>query len=401
MLRRTNFKAGLWGAASAIVTTFSVLAVGASTGVLDLGNLVLDDSNTAPDAIVWNPTVDQFSRGPVAIGQNLATFYESYPGERDPVIFMGYNHLIGGVPYNTRDGAAYWAIEGNFRPAPDLPPMMEGYLHFVEVGSAVGHRPIFVQFRKDINEVSNVSLTGGAQALGQISFWQKAAGGDGALNATFKSREWTMLSNAGKGDMILELKAPGGSNHSRIFLGSAAVDRSVYLEARNDTHAFLGFYGKSPLHIRKVEGDSGEISVLGIGGNQKGAVLGVTQQNARDDMPALMVTPKASSTTPAVRFNDPDGHQRLSFDLSSPAEPVLALYESETRLNPVYKLHKNGHVTVRESGNLSVDRAPGTGSAALSPSWTNKPGLARDGTPKWFPMVDSSGDLYWVPGFKH
>ena len=362
----------------------------------------LDASGTAPDAFIWYPQSDVDYRGPMVISQNLADFpTKSYSEETDPTMFWGYNHMLGGQEIVHGEGAVYWGVEGNYRHNPGLPALMEAYVHFIEPGTTIGHRPIMIRFDKGLGEITSLDLSSGNANLGAINFYGQASGGNSSLNATFKAREWIMHSNDAGGDMNLELKSPGGNNHSRIWLGSGNVDKSAKIEANNNTHIFFGFNSEAtaPLHLRRKAGENGDITILGVGGNQNNALLGVTQANATDYTPAIVATPKNSTRVDLMRLNNSVGQKALTFDTERPYEPVMTVYNHDNGVVPRYKLHKNGYISVREAGNTSTDRIPTTGTTRISPSWSNKPGGNPGGEPKWFPILDGEGKLYWIPGF--
>jgi len=362
----------------------------------------IDASGKSPDAFVWTPQSDVEFRGPMVISNNLADFStKSYPEESDPTMFWGYNHMLGGLEIVPGEGAVYWGIEGNYRYNPGKPALMEAYVHFVEPWSTIGHRPIMIRFDKGAGEVSSLDFSSGHQNLGTINFYGQASGGNSFKNASFKAREWTMFAGDGSGDLNLELKAPGNNNHSRIWLGSRNINRAAKIEANNNTHLYIGWNSTatSPLHLRRKPGDNGDITVLGVGGNQNSAVLGVTQVNAADDTPAFIATPKETTSVDLIRLNTSEGNKAITFDTERPEQPAVVIYDNSEGVTPRYKLHKNGYIAVRESGNTSIDRIPTTGTTKISPSWTNKPGGSPTGEPKWFPILDSQGNLYWIPGF--
>lgn len=290
----------------------------------------------------------------------------------NPIICMAYNrYTLGSTQGNISAGddvGAVWQIEGNWQ-SPGVSTVIEAYME-ISAKSGANVRPFFTQFNKETEQLSYTTVQGGTSGIFLADYNDKHLieikdntttlydVSSAATNLRMISSKQTDMLFYSNGD------PSNGISSAQVLCDVAGTsDRMLQI-------SITGLFGFASRSV----GTTGVCNSFGSLGND--GVVNIDTANSPDNWVALLLRPSATSTTATIRQDS-----------------------STTVLN--WALWPAGYVSVRESGG-TVNRTPGIGTVAqtISTSWTNKPGATASTTPDiWFPMIDTAGALYWVPGF--
>lgn len=319
---------------------------------------------------------------------------------RNPVVGLCYNRYTTGVIKNELDPfSACWNIESNWHDGTRM--TMEGYLEFAPyTGSTLGavRRPFFSKFNKETGYVQRTDMTGGASSGTEPGIYFKVD--DGTANGTvigqFQDNRLDIFAPSDEdsysylhsysGRQSVQLISAWGDNLATkptvkfvaSSAGGSSQHRTYTLTMSDDTAAKTG--------VVSFRADSDIIGAdtvmfqVGRSTTINDALVHFSSENFATSLPTMRVVAKTGQTRAIVEF---DG-----------------VANDGTTLNTrKVQLYPKGYWAVRETGG-STDRTPTAGSGAVTPVFTDKPGTsAASASVTWFPMLDTSGGLFWVPGF--
>lgn len=282
----------------------------------------------------------------------------------------------------------------------DTLPVIEMYLEAFRGGNAGVIRPFFTWFRKDTGVIQGMGFAVGKDKLiefghrdtdaesdsathrfGALTYSIRASTNITAGQTTFNMESYANQTSAIKmsahGDVIatgptikFEVSAVGGSGQHRVAAYSIRSNGSSTAKT-----GVLALRGDDTAGVDSVMVSIGNSSSL------SSALFAIDAANMPVNYTTMRITAKASQTS---RLFAIDG---LNNDGTTAESTKVGIYPK-------------GYWTVRESGNTTTDRAPGTGASTATFTATNKPGASTAVAPTmWFPMLSTSGALFWVPGW--
>lgn len=341
------------------------------------------------------------SANATATGTPSLTFSGTFAGGNpsiDPVINFGYNAAPGGNEIVNGEGLAIFQIEGHYVRDSDDVALMEAFVAFNIAGTSGQARPIFTWFDKNNKVPLSVDMSPGTASAFNIYF-QDYAGGAGGSTYVFKRNEaqYNAVGTAGNKlyfyesfsgySNYLDFSAHGDSCQSGRYsarfafsaLGGSSQHRTFSINMRSNNNASAKT-GAAAFRADDTAGYDSVMLQIGAGGSLNTALVTFTSVNMPVNVPTLELISKASQTARTFKV---DGINNDS-----------GVIEASK-----FSIYPKGYVAVRESGNTTTDRTPTTGSSTITPAWTNKPGASTSGTATWFPVLSTTGALFWVPGF--
>lgn len=320
----------------------------------------------------------------------------------DPVFRFGYNGSPGSGEVVARQGYALFNIEGHYHNDSNDLPMMEYYLAFGIDGGGGEARPIQVNYDKLNRKTMGVYLNPGRDYGLTIAFGNHSGDYAGTPAVyTLEENKFTMLRAPHQTAEDTYFIIDSHPSRNSYFQQSANGDSTTYPSYRREiapaggssqhrtastqmrSNGSTSFKtGKLVLRADDTAGYDSVMFSLGTSGSNI-ALFHISHVNMPTNVPTVTIVPKASQSRAIFEI---DG---LNNDNST----------AEARK---WQLYPKGYIAVRESGNTTIDRVPGTGAQAVtSPTYGNKPGTTSPiGDPTaWFPMLTSAGALCWVPGW--
>lgn len=308
----------------------------------------------------------------------------------DPVMSLGYNVSVGGSKYIAGRGQAYLQIEGHYDRGASGSPWMEAFFSFQGPNAAGAARPFFFAYDVEADEMKNIDISPGpgqslyiahenvtgAAAVKSYRFQENIL----TINAPTAAETSIKIDSAsGQGSQILmgaDGDPVGTYPKYKITSTSAGthhyVDHTFYDNAATPAAKTGGLHMWAPSYMNTC------LMSIGTSASNGESLLNLDASLTDTITRVLSMTCDLSSTVPAVRMNGlTDG------GASDPDK---------------WMLWPKGYISVQESGG-STDRLPSTGSSTITPAWTNKPGSGTSGAATWFPMLSTTGALFWVPGF--
>lgn len=322
----------------------------------------------------------------------------------DPVIHFGYNSAVGGTEVQARDGLCVFQIEGHFQRDSDDVVLMEAFLQMNVTGASGGGtaaRPIFCWYDKTNKVPLSVDMSPGTASAFNVYF-QNYIGEAGNPTLAFTKDTF-------------RLNAVGTAAHRYIDLESYST-YGTYLRMSANGDSIAGGSPTMQLYVNAVGGslDSRQIQFYGRSGGASAEVKTGTfimRADANTAINSLMFSFGGAITNSALcamsSVNMPTNYPTLWLTpVASQTRGVLEIDGVNNGTGAVesrkFQVYPIGYVAVRETGNTSTDRAPGTGAQSVTaPTYTNKPGsTSPSGNPTaWFPMLTTAGALCWVPGW--
>jgi len=324
----------------------------------------------------------------------------------DPVINFGYNTKGGGAPIDLAKGSAYFQIEGNYDRGATGDVWGEAFITFKGPGSTGPARPLFFGYDWEQNRVVSGSV---AVGLGQ-SFWigfndyitQGTSGGH-----RFDENRYTLFKASEETAEASQIRVGAHANQAaeiiladndddpavrqkfkfRMAPGAASVTDGEMTISMYDNNATPASRAIKTGKIFFNASTASDTIRMGIGKNNFNTtdvgILNVYVENGLTSNTGIYVKAKTSQTGSLLRLDGINNGTGVA--------------EVAT-----WTVRPRGEIVVRESGNTSTDRPPtaGSGGPTAFPTAANKPGTAiGSATVTWFPMLDTSGALFWVPGW--
>ena len=370
---------------SSISTTGRIVAgmTITGTGVPAATTVVSVDSGTAI-------TISNALNGSGGAGTTL-TLNAAGANVSDPVLVLGYNRLPSGVDIESGKGQAALQIEGHYDRGATGDVWMEAFFSFKGATASGVSRPFFFAYDKETNKPQDVELAPGVGQKFLIS--HEDVLGD-AASETFSVSESQIAffpkTAATDSDFRLGSVAGQGSN---IYLGTDGDDISTYPKMRirafpsgTNTNAQISFFDNAATPASK----SGALTFIAQAAtNTVQMTLG--QSSAAGH--SMFTVSSASQTVTNVKTC-------TLIAIANQSVPVLeidGITNAGGTESDKFQVYPKGYISVKPSGGAS--QSPTTGSSAITPSWSNKPGASTSGTATWFPMLSTTGALFWVPGF--
>lgn len=315
----------------------------------------------------------------------------------DPVISFGYNIGVGAnseiVPHQ---GSAGFVIEGHFEREGNNDAWMESYVQFDINGSSGQARPFFFAYDKVQAKTMDLSLSPGVDRSLFVYFedYIGSSGGE-----SFKFTEGQLNINAPS-------KKP--TKDVALNIGSHAGQNSILRMTANGES-----FATAPSVMHLVQGVGGGLvsknyTIVMQSSSARAVKTGKVGFRADDNVNANSIMMNIGSSAPdntsVLRVDSTNmATNYVTFDLIPKASQTRGIIEAHTINNGTgaveargWQLYPKGYIAVRESGNTSTDRNPSTGANTVTLPTTNCPGVGT--STAWFPILDTAGALFWVPG---
>lgn len=331
------------------------------------------------------------STNATATGATTLTFASQ--NSADPIATFGYNRSVNGE-ITPRQGYAALQIEGHYHRDSDDSAFMETFFAFGIDGLAGQSRPFFCWFDKITKKPLSVSV---APGVGQdfLVTHEDVNGGAGGLNTLRCNQNFLDLrpSTATAQDNWIRMGSQTGFGSS-IVMTANGVDfattpqcRLRFLPSGTTSIFSLDLYDNAATPDQKAGKfflsaqpgvDSVSMTLGGAGAVSHSIMYGTMANATVNTLYGFRFDCKANQTAAMVSIGG-----------KNVATEAAELHKVQ--------IYPQGHIAVRESGNTTTDRVPGTGANTVTINTANSPAAAA-GTTKWFPILDTAGALHWVPG---
>lgn len=237
------------GFAPLVSPTFTTPNIGAATGT----SLTLADGN----ALRFTQTTPGLGQTQVSAGEAV------FGGTNDPVVYFGYNQNFNGVRPLSSESSVVWGAEGNYNDGSGQ-NKMEAYLQYTSTNGSTAVRPVFTQFNKVTNVLTNLSLNSNTINMNlQDGNTKMLSLSQGLL---------TLAPNGAGGNTVLQIQAPAGragqlqlaygSNNTRLTLFPGSNSATITLGSQNALRLY-----DTP------NGGSGAAIAVGVDDNSAAAVI--------------------------------------------------------------------------------------------------------------------------------